>query len=378
MSTGVSVLWHKTLYRDAHFYAAFPSLAVLPDGEIMLAFRRAPDHRWMYGPPQKEDFHAVDHVHFRSHVAAMRLDGEGAVLTDPAILPVHAEAGDQDANLYVTNSGRIIQYGFLWYPVPAASVRRLTELERKFHIQPEDGEGFLYWGSYSRYSDDGGHSWSDRFMMPTDDLGYAPLFGRDPAGAVLRGRMVALADGMLAVAGYSGGLKGYDHAAVRLFTSRDNGESWQVSRTLVGMKDAALQEPALAKWPDDSLTVFCRTGGLDDRLVTARSSDGGATFEPPQAVDMMGHPHDPLVLPDGRLFLVYGYRHHPMGVRARLVAKGQRIEDAEEVVIRDDSPSRDTGYPSAVQLPDGRILIAYYISDEQGIRGIDGTLVCLN
>lgn len=64
-----------------------------------------------------------------------------------------------------------------------------------------------------------------------------------------------------------------------------------------------------------------------------------------------------------------------MGSRARIIAPGQDFADAEEFIIRDDSPSRDTGYPSATLLPGGQILIAYYIPDERGIRGIEATLV---
>ena len=43
------IIRHQTLYRDERFYAAFPNVLALPSGEVLLAFRRAPDHRWMLG-----------------------------------------------------------------------------------------------------------------------------------------------------------------------------------------------------------------------------------------------------------------------------------------------------------------------------------------
>lgn len=371
----MKILWHRTYFRDKRFFAAFPSVVALPDGDILLAFRRAPDHRWMFGDMEETAFDAVDHVHFRSHVALQRLGPNLKPKGALQCLPAHPEAADQDANLFVTRSGRLIQYGFMWYPVPAKDVRGLEDAGLAINIQPEDGEGYLYWGSYSRFSDDGGENWSGHAMMPSDDLdGISPYPGVSK-GAALRGRMVELEDGTLVVAGYSGKMAGHDNAAIRLYFSKDNGESWTAKQNTLGMEGVALLEPALANWPTGTLTAFCRTGGYDDRLVMVQSADQGQSFAAPETVDIMGHPHDPLVLPDGRLLLVYGYRHDDMGVRARLVADGQSIEDAEEVVIRDDSPSKDTGYPWGTQLPDGRILIVYYISDEHGLRGIEGTLV---
>lgn len=376
---GLPILEHRILYRDERFFAAFPGIVASPEGGILLAFRRAPDHRWMLGDVGEEHFDSVDHLHFRSHIALLKLDDTLTPKEPVRILPPHAEAADQDANLFLTSTGRLIQYGFLWYPVPAEHADRLSAGGLPISSQPSDnGEAYIYWGGYTRYSDDFGATWSDHQMVPGDGKSWDFGYRHHPGGAALRGRMIELDDGTLLQAGYEGGLEGRSCSALRIFRSSDMAESWQLHPDVIDLDDVGLQEPAMALWPKGEITIFNRTTGNDDRLVTASSCDGGATFDTPRTIEIMGHPYDPLVLRDGRLLLVYGYRHYPMGVRARLVDPGQPLEEAPEIIIRDDSPSRDTGYPSAIQLADGRIVIAYYITDKAGIRGIECTVVALD
>jgi len=333
----------------------------------------------MLGDHGGEHFNTVDHVHFRSHIAFQALDGGFAPKHPVRILPSHPEAADQDANLLLTSTGRLIQYGFLWYPLPAADAERLAADGLPISNRPsEGGEAYIYWGGYTRFSDDFGTTWTDHQMVPVDDKSYDFGYRYHPGGAALRGRMVEKDDGTLLMAGYEGGLAGRIHPALRIFRSSDMAESWHLYPEVVDMDDVGLQEPAMALWPRSDITIFNRTTNNDDRLVTVCSRDGGAMFEAAQSREVVGHPYDPLVLEGGRLLLVYGYRHEPMGVRARLVEPGQAIEDASEIVIRDDSPSRDTGYPSATRLADGRIVIAYYITDEAGIRGIECTLLTID
>lgn len=372
----VRILEHRALYRDDHFYSAFPAVVAMPSGDVLLAFRRAPDHRWLLGDAAQEELNSVDHVHFRSHIAMRRFDAGLEVKDEASSLPSHPEAGDQDANLFLTSQGRLIQYGFLWYPVTSEIAEKLKELGKASPLVADRfGAGYIYWASYSRYSDDDGCTWSDHNLMPRDPLA---ALGQDtfaPYSSALRGRMVERSDGSLLMPAYNGKLAGCELPAVRFFKSDDDGENWAVADTLISLPDVSLVEPALAGWPEGAITVFNRTGHNDDHLVIASSHDEGETFSKPESLRVKGHPYDPVVLPDGRLFLVYGYRHEPMGVRARLVEVGQRIDEAEEIIIRDDSASKDVGYPSATLLPGGQILIAYYIADKRGIRGIDGTLV---
>ncbi len=373
----LEIIGHITLYRHDRFFSAFPAVAALSDGTSLLTFRRAPDHRWMLGEPMEEDFNSVDHLHFRSHIAFMPLDANGDALAPPKLLPAHAEAADQDANLFVTAGGRLIQYGFLWYPVTAEITGKLAERGIALRGNKHIGAGFQFWGGYTRYSDDGGITWTDHTILPVDDKFSKPSFEGLPGVPAIRGNMVQLENGVLLFAAYGWGLKGLKGNAVRLYRSNDNGASWAIDDQVISLEGIDLVEPALVRWPEGRITMFCRTGNNDDHLVTSEASGAGREFQQPESRGVKGHPYCPLLLPDGRLLLAYGYRHDPMGIRARLVEHGQSLEDAQEIIIRDDSPSKDTGYPSAILLTDGRILIAYYIADERGIRGIEGTILAL-
>jgi len=368
---------HLVLYRSERFFSAFPSVERLPNGEILLAFRRAPDHRWLFGKNTEKELNSVDHVHFRSHIALRRFDAELKPKSAAISMPMHAEAADQDANLFLHSSGRLLQHGFLWYPVPHSIAEKMEGAGRSVVRGERLGAGYFFWGSYIRYSDDHGHTWSDYIDLPVDGAGNV-AGGPFSSGAVaLRGRMVEMQDGSLLLAGYAAGGGVTGNQQTSFFTSGNVGETWKRLSQNLAMEGVDLQEPSIAAWPNGEVSVFHRTRNNGDRLVVSRSKDG-QTFRDPKTLEIVGHPYDPLVLPDGRLFLVYGFRHEPMGVRARVASSFDGLEAAEEIIIRDDSPSMDTGYPSACLLADGRILVAYYIADDKGVRGIEGTILSLN
>lgn len=366
---------HHVLYRSERFFSAFPSVATTAEGKVFLAFRRAPDHRWLLGDIADEDFNSVDHVHFRSHVAFGALGADLKLVAEPEILPVHAEAGDQDGNLFISKTGRLFQYGFRWYPVTKEITDKLVEEGFQPYGSAHLGAGYIFYGSYVRYSDDEGGHWSHPFELARDPLLPPAKWEAIPASASLRGSMVELENGDLLLASYTGGLDGVPHDCSRIMVSKDAGETWDFTDQYFVRKEGALQEPTLALWPEGKVTIFHRTTNNDDKLITAEASVSDLQFGPLETHEVIGHPYDALVLPGGRLFLVYGYRHQPMGVRARLVDVGQSIADAEEIIIRDDSLSRDTGYPSATLLPGGRILVVYYIADKKGIRGIEASVL---
>ncbi|MEX0298250.1 MAG: sialidase family protein [Kordiimonas sp.] len=364
-----------TLYRSKRFFSAFPSVVTVPSGDILLAFRRAPDHRWLLGDIAEEDFNSVDHVHFRSHIAFQRFGADLQAKSDPTILPVHAEAGDQDGNLYLSSSGRLFQYSFRWYPITIETRDQLKEKGVDTLSSEHYGAGYIFHSSYVRFSDDLGENWSEPFDIPADPLVKQHTWPEITGTGAFKGRMIECENGDLLAAGYNWGIAGEKNSVTRFFRSKDNGLSWDYEENYVSGGDIGMQEPTLARWPNNKITVFHRTSNNEDRLVIAQSGDDGLSFDQPETIEVIGHPYDALVLPCGSLFLSYGYRHEPMGVRARVVKIGQKIEEAEEIIVRDDCPCRDTGYPSATLLNDGRILLAYYFTDPAGIRGIEASIV---
>lgn len=380
----------QTVYFDRRFHAAFPAATMLADGTILLLFRRAPDHRHLAGafrPPvdserQAADFDRVDHLDGRSHLAGLRLAPDLTPLGPPFILPCDGEAADQDANLLRLSDGRLLQSGFCWRPVSPWIVPQLKELGVGVAGAPaHHGIGFVFWGGYVRWSDDDGQSWSERRDLPALP-GWPDLVPQERPhyGGAVRGRALELPDGTILQGGY-GSHPATGRGMAWLHASTDRGASWECRGVIAEdpAGPAGFVEPALAQTADGRLFAFHRTSGLDGKIAVSVSRDGGRSWEPWRALDAVGHPCDPCPLPDGRILLVWGRRHPPFGIRARLWdPDAEDFCTGPELVIRDDALSPDVGYPWATVLPNGEIAVFYYIVDDQGLRGIAASRIAVS
>ena len=377
------VIETKVLYRDPRFYAAFPALVAWPDGRCLVLFRRARDQRYLFtqgDDPDYSDFDSVDHLDCRSEIAALTLDADLESMAGPVGLSVNAEAGDQDASLLRLRDGRLILSGFSWYPFergydPAWRAKQLDakRAPRAYGRRPS-ALGFKLWGSYTRVSDDRGKTWSPHLYLPPLP-GFPDLVpGRRPAfGGACRGQAIETREGDVLLASYLGEPPDNKLSGSHLYRSKDRGNTWSYAGRIAldPAGKASYVEPALLQTPTGSIVAFHRTFGLDDRLATSRSDDGGASWSRPRTwPEVKGHPPHPLKLPDGRVFLSYGFRHTPFGIRAALLDPEAEGIVSPEVVIRDDSPSPDAGYPWAASLPDGRVIVVYYFCDRRGRRHI--------
>ncbi len=380
---GVKKLFDFTVYRDPRFYCSFPSVAALPNGDALVVFRRARDQRSIrsaFAGPGDPDLQSVDHVDPRSELAQIRLSPSLETASEAAGLPVNPEAGDQDANLLLLESGRLLLGGFSWYPYSAMH-REVVEFYDGGRIGSQETTGtlFLFWGGYTRLSDDQGQTWSaHRYLPGIPDLPDIVPGKRPQHGGAIRGRPIEAANGTLFLPGYAG-MKDYNgQFSSHLLASDDQGETWAFrSRVALDTKGRyGFAEPALYQTPSGRLVMFHRTAGLDDRLVTAKSDDGGQTWSIWRTHGIRGHPYDVLPLDETSAFLVYGYRHEPYGIRARLIdSECKDMDRTEEIILRDDIKSPDLGYPWATQLKDGRILVVYYLSDQEGVRHIGGSVL---
>ena len=163
-----------------------------------------------------------------------------------------------------------------------------------------------------------------------------------------------------------------------LLVSKDGGVSWEFLSHVASDEKAGFNETSLVETEGGDLVAFVRTENLDDHGVVVRSSNLGKEWEPWKDMGMVGHPYHGLRLSDGRVFLVYGYRHEPFGIRARLLDPDCTDFSGEEIVLRNDGGTRDLGYPWACLNGDGRILVVYYFNKDNGTRHIAGTFVDLD
>jgi hypothetical protein len=82
---------------------------------------------------------------------------------------------------------------------------------------------------------------------------------------------------------------------------------------------------------------------------------------------MIGKPPHLTKLRDGRILVTYGYRFAPYGERACISSDGGTTWDYDnEIIIRDDAPSGDLGYPASIELEDGTVLTVYYQQEYPG------------
>ncbi|NLF60592.1 MAG: exo-alpha-sialidase, partial [Lentisphaerae bacterium] len=61
----------------------------------------------------------------------------------------------------------------------------------------------------------------------------------------------------------------------------------------------------------------------------------------------------------GAIVCVYGYRLAPYGQRA-MISRDHGMTWQHDIILRDDGPDNDLGYPASVELPGGDLLTVYY------------------
>jgi sialidase-1 len=360
---GVRKLRDMIIYQDSSFHCAFPSVIKRRNGDLIVAFRRAPDRK-VFG--EKRTSH-VDPNSFLVKVTSK--DGINWA-EEPELIYAHPFGGSQDPCLLQLRDGTILCSSYGW-----AFVRPdgLTNLKTpNFHI----GNGVVFLGGYILISEDGGKSWDGPVYPPhiAPEVNYSAM--GNPLPAYNRGAMYEGKSGrifwVVAASDTSPEKKTSNH----LLTSDDKGKTWTYAAPVAIDETASFNEASVYETPKGDLVAFLRTAGMDDQACIARSTDGGKSFHPWEKMGFQGHPLQAMRLPDDRVLLVYGYRHKPYGIRARILnAECTDFATAPEMVLREDGGTTDIGYPWAVMLDRRRVLVTYYFSVGEGPQHIAGTLL---
>jgi len=114
--------------------------------------------------------------------------------------------------------------------------------------------------------------------------------------------------------------------------------------------------------PEDVNGNGFKREGVGYYFYQSESTDGGRSWSEPAKLEIWGHPAHLLELRSGNVLMVYGHRRPPFSVRAILSRDQCRTWDMETMrTLRAWEPGGyDLGYPSATQLPDGRIFCCFY------------------
>ena len=171
--------------------------------------------------------------------------------------------------------------------------------------------------------------------------------------------------------------------------SDDQGETWTYGGRIAQDPIVHFSEPAIHRTPSGRIVVLYRChprgspriqlSGRQGGTIVARveSDDDGQTWSPWRPTSIYGSPSHMLPLSDGRVFVTTGTRWE--GQRGCTV----RVPDPEcddldtcpVLNVRSDSMTSDCGYPWAVELTDGRVLVVYYYTHRDLHRGIEATVV---
>ena len=336
------------VYEDPSFYAAFPSVIKNEDGEIIVSFRRAPDRKIFLEK-------GTNHVDPNSYLVLVRSRDNGLSWSkEPELLSAHPFGGSQDPCLLKLKDGTILCTSYAWAFI-RGDVQNLKQ-----PVSAVVGN-VVFLGGYLMRSSDRGNSWEGPFYPPNipPEVKFSAL--GDPLPAYNRGALWEGSDGRIFwVVAASTDPDNLGRTSNHLLISEDKGMNWNYSCTVADDAEATFNETSIYETPKGDLVAFIRTAGLEDQACIARSTDGGKSFGPWQKMGFQGHPLQALRLPDNRVFLVYGYRHKPYGIRARVLnAECTDYSTAEEIIIREDGGSTDIGYPWAVMLDENRVLVKY-------------------
>jgi len=114
------------------------------------------------------------------------------------------------------------------------------------------------------------------------------------------------------------------------------------------------------------------------------SDDGGETWDFLSRINDFGAPCNLVILPDGRIVAVYGYRLMPAGIRAT-VSEDNGATWGPEIIVRDDGGSWDLGYPNSWYAGDGMIGTLYYFNSKHdkvqangGVRHVQRSLFSID
>jgi len=143
--------------------------------------------------------------------------------------------------------------------------------------------------------------------------------------------------------------------------STDEGRTWQPLGTVPypdGINGDLCHEPHVVELDNGDLLGAVRVHNPFRTMLT-RSSDGGKTWSVLEESGMNGAPPHLLKHSSGAIVCVFGYRSEPYGERAKIsYDNGHTWSD--DIVLRDDGPSGDLGYPASIELADGSIMTIYY------------------
>ena len=329
------VLSQTVVSKESGRYCAWPSIAKLPGGRLVVVY--SGDRDWHVCPWGK--------------IRMVFSDDNGARWSSPQTI-VDTPLDDRDAGILVTQKGTIlvswitsVEFANTNSPFYDTRYSRYAE-----HTKGLDAATRAQWkGAWVCRSENNGKTWSEPIKIP----------GVTPHGPI------QLKDGRILMVS-SGGVA----------ASLDDGLSWRKIAGFGKEEFGRLSEVNAIERDDGKIVVLSRA----DKLRQFGSCDGGQTWSLPVETGISGYPPQMIKLKNGWLVAVYGRRKSlPNGQFACISKDGGKTWNVENEITlsvadkhrgTEDElgypPNWDLGYPCSVLLDDGTIWTVYYQTDKKG------------
>ncbi|MBM4029130.1 MAG: exo-alpha-sialidase [Planctomycetes bacterium] len=321
--------------------AGKPSIVVMPNGDIVLSYIKG--YNLANNPPVGERMEII-------------ISSDGGATWSAPVRATQSPHNDREGYLTLMPDGSLV----------------LGYMRVMAHVDP----AHPWQGPFLCRSTDGGRTWSEPWQV--DISRFCPA---GPFGCADRGHIV-LPDGrfLFFVGTYEKPRRPKDYVLVSWDMGRTFPEHHQVSE-IAGDSSFTLH-------PSGKLVGALRINGDDYPFPGAHSElagreeavhflglveslDQGKTWSAPSVVTQYNEiPGHITTLHDGRLLLAFGVRHHPLSIQAMVSDRtgtrwntGGRLLLAwtgERFRLADGRYRHAIGHPYTVQLPDGRLLTAYY------------------
>lgn len=302
----------------------FPTVEKLQNGDLVVVYYDSPGHISQTG-----------------RISMVRSSDNGETWSEPQII-LDTPIDDRDPNIMQTENGTLLlsYFAYDWDQNPAKVI-----------------------GTYVTRSEDGGTTWSEPVKVETKLDGPSV-----PGWAATSDKILELDNGDLLIPLY-GTVPGDSAARVTVVRSTDGGHTWKrgTEVEIAYDPDIHFQEPALAKFGNGHLIVMMRTSRIDGSAYVSHSYDNGQTWTVPIKTDMKAQASDMLVLKQGGL---KGMIFHTWGDVSGEFGSGRPVVGNIKFYNKDWSFNEptliyrggcgDEGYPSSVQLDDGRLFTVYY------------------
>lgn len=316
------VLKKFIVHEEGH--SAFPSALKLNNGDIVVVFRVG-----------------INHVDSSGKIMLVRYKYDSMKFTIKEVQKViDTELDDRDPSIMQLSSGSLLINFFSGEPSPEFSYhhRRISVI----------------------MSHDNGRTWNKRIDLNTKMFDI--WFGTSDAVIELPNKNL-----IMPVWGH---LNGDKRISSHIFSSKDGGRNWHYD-TMIALdtsQQIGFDEPSLVLIKGELIAAL-RTDqdSINGRgfIYQSNSEDMGKTWSSPKKLNIWGYPTHLLLFNSNILFMTYGYRQFPFGVRYRISGNyGKSWEECWEGILEAESETRDCGYPSTIELDDKSLLTTYYLTQK--------------